>query len=120
MDTIKNLQNEKKAIATEIREREIKDRDLFWEYCDMEGKYAIKVYDNTIDPHFRPYTFKYAEGMKKKEDAERKQFLLDNDYYGNKEKIAELKAKKDEIAEQIFTLQHGMTRQKYQLIQEIK
>lgn len=120
MDTIKTLQSEKKIITAEILVCEIKDRDLFWEYCNMEGKYATKVYDDTIDPHFRPYTFKYAEGMKEKEDAEREQFLLDNDYYSNKEKIAELKAKKNEIAEQIFTLQHGMTRQKYRLIQEIK
>lgn len=115
-----NLNAEKKAITAEIKALEEKNSRLFDEYYAMEGKYGKKVWDDDTDPHFRPYSFKYAEGMKEREDAEREQFLVDSGYYRNKETISKLRDRKSEIEEAICFEKYGMSREKRRLDLAIK
>lgn len=115
-----SLNTEKKDIIAKIQGLEEKNRQLFYEYCAMEGKYGKKVRDDNADPHSRPYFFQYTTGKKEKEDAEREQFLIDSGYNKNKETIAKLKSRKTEIEEAICLKKYGMSRKKRQLDVAIK
>jgi hypothetical protein len=111
---------ERRNIKAEIRRLQQINRELNRTYYDMEGMYAEKVWDEDVDPHFRPYHFEYRAEMKEKEEADREQFLVDNGYYTNEETMDALRERWEEIDDLLCREKHGMSSEKYSLLCNIK
>lgn len=82
MRKVKTENEIKLAELRKARKAEVeRNKKLFLTYCDMEGMYATrKVNTDYCGMHDRGYTYEYAFSMKEKENAERKKFLIDNNY----------------------------------------
>lgn len=93
---IEALKAELKILNAERRALREKYRIMFRQWMEMEGKYALDIIpDEDGGQGTRGYFFKYADGMKEKENAEREAFRIkmnkETDTTELDEKIYEIK-----------------------------
>ena len=102
---IEALKAELKALNAEHKALREKYSIMFRQWIEMEGKYALcKVPDEYGGQGTRGYFFRYAEGMKEKEDAERAAFAKKMD---EETDTTELNKKIYEIKNALCIERHG-------------
>lgn len=84
---------------------------IFFKYCQMEGMYGQKVsswYD--CGQGMRGYHYEYtSEEIARQENAEREQFLIDNNYKSNSDIYTEYIDRLNALDEAFHLEQYGMT-----------
>ena len=92
------------------KERE-RCHQVFFKYCDMEGMYGKRAHSWYDDGQgLRGYHFEYpSETIKLQENAEREQFLVDNNYKNSADLYAEYNDKLNALNEAFHLEQYGMT-----------
>lgn len=89
---------------------------LFTEYCEMQGRYGTPVFDD-----WHEITYKYSSPrMKALENELREQYLIDNNFESNQEKMRQLSRELTELDNQLCIAQYGMSRREYDLRAQLK
>ena len=94
---------------------------VYIEYCHMEGKYGQVAHSWYDDGQgMRGYHYEYpSEEIKRKEIAEREQFLVDNNYKDGAEIYIEYNDKLNALNEAFHLEQYGMTVEQKELEKRI-
>lgn len=113
--TLKSLKKEKENL-------ENKNSETFYKYVVMEGMYGKKVSSPwDCGQGMRGYHCEWDSiEIEKKEEAEREQFLKDNKYYENKNRIEEIEKEINELNKKICFEQYNMTLEEKMMRDEIK